>query len=140
MWRDRIARPKVNMGIVATKAIKVAIIVLDFMVMAVEWIMPSFVPFSGPRLNNASPSEVNGRKNQRSRIRPFTRRRRSITLLNGSLASRRNEKAIIMAGTRATKRSDVATTMENAPATTVLTLGSRRWITESPCTKLSSIT
>ena len=126
MWRDRIARPKVNMGIVATKAIKVMTIVLDFMVMAVEWIMPSMVPFKGPKVNNVSPSVVNGRKNQRNRIRPVTIRRRGMTLLNESLASRRKETAIHMAGIRARRRSDVATTLENTHANTVLTRGSRR--------------
>jgi hypothetical protein len=127
------------MDIVATRDIRAKMMALDFIVIMVEWEIPSLVATKGPILNKGLPWYVNGRKNQRKRIRPLTKRSRKQTFLRGSRARNIKETERKMAGISATKRSDVATTIENKKAITVLTLGSRRCIIESPLTNASSI-
>jgi histone acetyltransferase (RNA polymerase elongator complex component) len=130
----------VKTDIVDISAMKVRMIALDFNVMRVAISIPAFVAVKGPMENKAVPLVVNGSRTQRKRINPFTIRNREKTFLMGSLARNTKSRAIKRAGIRARKRSETATTIENIPATMDLTLGSRRWITESPAMNPSSST
>ena len=80
--------------------------------------------------NRGFPSIVKGRKNQRKSIITFTGTRRLKISLKGILAVRTIPREIIRADKRTGKLFDTANTMEKKSASIILTLGSRRLISE----------
>jgi len=113
-------------GVVDTSARKASTIILERIVIRAAKEIPSRVATKGPILHTASPLTVNGRKNHRKRIRPFTISSLTKTFLRGSPARKRRPRANTEPGRKASQREETATTTENRPPAISLSLGSRR--------------
>jgi hypothetical protein len=126
------ALPIVKIEVVDIRHIRASRMMLDLKVIVTAYLMPSSVAVKGPMVKALSPSNENGRKNQRNKIKPFanptlTRTRLSLRLDNSNSSIDRK-----IPGTNADRREHTAIRIEKAATAMILTLGSRAWIIDLP--------